>query len=95
MGDDKNLRAGLKGGSLSLQRSLAFEDIPTRCRAILRFGGLGYDNEQIGEQLKITPKTVSNRLSQLYTRLDVSNRVQAATVALRSGLVDLKETGSI
>ena len=63
--------------------------------AILRFVGLGYDNEQIGEQLQITPKTVSNRLSQLYTRLDVSNRVQAATLALRSGLVDLKETGSI
>lgn len=62
--------------------------------ALLRCVGLGYDNEQIGEQLQITPKTVSNRLSQIYTRLDIENRVQAATFALRSGLVDLNETGN-
>ncbi len=61
-------------------------------RALLRLVALGYENEAIGQALQITPKTVSNRLSQLYLRLQVANRVQAATFALRSGLVELKET---
>lgn len=62
-------------------------------RALLRYVALGYDNVQIAQQLQIAPKTVSNRLSQLYLRLQVTNRVQAANFALRSGLVDLRETG--
>ena len=62
-------------------------------RTLLCFVALGYENEQIGQELQVTPKTISNRLSQLYLRLGVSNRVQAATFALRSGLVTLRETG--
>ena len=59
---------------------------------LLRYVALGYDNAQISQQLQITAKTVSNRLSQLYLTLQVSNRVQAANFALRHGLIDLKET---
>ena len=59
---------------------------------LLRYVALGYDNTQISQQLQITAKTVSNRLSQLYLTLQVSNRVQAANFALRHGLIDLKET---
>ena len=61
-------------------------------QGLLRCVALGYDNEQIGQQLQITPKTVSNRLGQLYLRLQVSNRVQAANFALRNGLVKLSDT---
>lgn len=59
---------------------------------LLRQIALGYDNNQIAQTLQITPKTVSNRLSQLYLTLKIQNRVQAANFALRTGLVDLKET---
>jgi DNA-binding NarL/FixJ family response regulator len=59
---------------------------------LLRLVALGYDNDQIAEHLSITPKTVFNRLSQLYLRLEVSNRVRAANFALRNGLVALSET---
>lgn len=59
---------------------------------LLRYVALGFDNEQISQKLQISAKTVSNRLSQLYLRLEVSNRVQAANFALRNGIVDLSET---
>ena len=59
---------------------------------LLRYVTLGLDNEQIGQKLQNTPKTISNRLTQLYLRLGVGNRVQAVTYALRNGLVDLSET---
>ena len=68
-------------------------ELPPEERALLRYVALGYENEQIGQELQVAPKTISNRLSQLYLRLGVSNRVQAATFALRCGLVTLRETG--
>jgi DNA-binding NarL/FixJ family response regulator len=67
-------------------------EISAEERMLLRLVALGYENDQIADHLSITPKTVSNRLSQLYLRLQVSNRVQAATFALRAGLATLRET---
>ena len=59
---------------------------------LLRLVTLGLDNDQIGLQLQVAPKTISNRLSQIYLRLQITNRVQAANFALRNGLVALHET---
>lgn len=60
--------------------------------ALLRLVALGLDNDQIGQQLQVSPKTISNRLSQIYLRLGVDNRVRAANFALRHGLLALGET---
>lgn len=60
--------------------------------ALLRLVALGYENEQIGLELQVAAKTVSNRLSQIYLQLRISNRVQAANFALRNGLVDISDT---
>lgn len=60
-------------------------------QALLRHVAIGYDNDEIGRRLQITAKTVSNRLSQLYLRIEVSNRVQAANFAFRHGIADLSE----
>ncbi len=56
---------------------------------LLRMIGIGMDNKEIGQRLQIANKTVSNRLSNLYNKLVVSNRVEAAKYALRSGLIGL------
>lgn len=66
--------------------------LSTEEKELLRHIAIGYDNDEIGRRLQITAKTVSNRLSQLYLRLEVSNRVQAANFALRHGIADLSET---
>jgi DNA-binding NarL/FixJ family response regulator len=50
----------------------------------------GCDNTEIGAQLYVSPSTVKNYVSKLLDKLGVHNRVQAATYALRSGLVSLK-----
>lgn len=63
-------------------------------RDLLRYVALGYENDDIARALAVSSKTVANRLSQLYLRLEVSNRVRAATLALRSGLVSLSETNN-
>jgi DNA-binding NarL/FixJ family response regulator len=45
----------------------------------------GEDNKLIAERLALAEKTVSNRLSDIYGKLHVNNRTQAALYALRRG----------
>jgi DNA-binding NarL/FixJ family response regulator len=48
----------------------------------------GNDNRLMAERLGCTEKTVRNRLSDLYAKLNLHNRTQAALYAIRTGLVD-------
>lgn len=48
----------------------------------------GGDNRVLAEHLGCSEKTVRNRLSDLYAKLHLRNRTQAALYAIRSGLVD-------
>lgn len=53
---------------------------------VLRLLAQGYDNNQIAEELGISAKTVKNHVSSIFMKLDMTNRVQAAVYAVRSGL---------
>lgn len=57
--------------------------------AILRLVAQGADNQTIADRLSLAEKTVSNRLSNIYQKLHVNNRTQAALYALRQGLATL------
>ena len=46
----------------------------------------GLDNSAIAEQLCISPRTAKNHVSSILAKLDVPNRIQAATYAVRIGL---------
>lgn len=48
-----------------------------RDRKILRLIAEGYDNRTIAERLFLAEQTVKNRVSDIYSRLGVHNRVQA------------------
>jgi DNA-binding NarL/FixJ family response regulator len=56
---------------------------------ILRLVAQGLSNSDIGLQLGLAEKTVSNRLTVIFNKLHVDNRVQATLFALREGLVSL------
>jgi DNA-binding NarL/FixJ family response regulator len=56
---------------------------------ILRLVAQGLSNKEISEELVLAEKTVRNRLSTIFNKLHVSNRVQATLVALRQGLASL------
>jgi NarL family two-component system response regulator LiaR len=53
----------------------------------------GLDNQAIAEKLSLSEKTITNRLSDIYGKLHVNNRTQAALYALRRGWakLDLKD----
>ncbi|MGW2017142.1 response regulator [Streptomyces sp. NPDC001927] len=53
---------------------------------VLRLLGRGLSNAGIGAELGMTEGTVKSHVTQLLARLGVSNRVEAARIAYRSGL---------
>lgn len=58
---------------------------------ILRLVARGLDNNEIGDRLALSEKTVRNRLTVIFEKLHVNNRTQAALYALRRGLASLNE----
>lgn len=58
---------------------------------VLRLVAQGADNKTVAEQLNLSERTVANRLSEIYRKLHVNSRTQAALVALRKGWAKLEE----
>jgi DNA-binding NarL/FixJ family response regulator len=58
---------------------------------VLRLVAQGIDNKAVAEQLALSERTVANRLSSIYEKLQVNNRTQAALVALRRGWATLEQ----
>ena len=53
---------------------------------ILKLLAQGYTNLEIASELGLSEKTVRNRLSEIFQKLHLNNRTQAALYAIREGL---------
>lgn len=78
-GLDDDVTRGAAGGAVALT---------DRELGVLRLLGEGRTNRQIGEELFISPKTVSVHVSRIFQKLRVENRTEAAAAARRAGLID-------
>jgi DNA-binding NarL/FixJ family response regulator len=58
---------------------------------VLRLVARGFSNAEIANRLSLSQGTVRNYVSAVLAKLQVSDRTQAAVLALRYGLVDLNE----
>ncbi|MBY0450212.1 MAG: response regulator transcription factor [Cyanobacteria bacterium] len=58
-----------------------------RERELLRYIVQGYSNNQIGDTLSISETTVKNHLANIFKKLHVGNRTQAAFVAQKLKMV--------
>lgn len=66
-------------------------ELTEREAAILRLLAQGSSNQEIAEALDVSEKTVRNRLSEIFAKLRLNNRTQAALYALREGIASLPE----
>ena len=64
-----------------LQNSLA---LTSRESEVLLWISRGKSNREIGEILKISPRTVNKHLEQIFEKLGVENRASAAARAVRT-----------
>ena len=54
---------------------------------ILRLLAEGRDNNEIAEELFLSPATIKGNVSEMFTKLGVRSRAQAAVLAVRAGLI--------
>jgi two-component system, NarL family, response regulator LiaR len=59
-----------------------------REREVLELIGRGFPNKQIARELEISERTVKSHVGRVLDKLAVTDRTQAAVLAVRAGLVD-------
>jgi len=62
-------------------------DLTERERVVLALMVEGLNNTQIAGRLSVSPSTIKSHVSSILTKLGVSSRTEAVTLALRHGLV--------
>ncbi len=72
----------------SSQRTAIAKDLSERELDVLKLLAKGFSNAEIAEELHITRGTVRNYISGILAKLNVSDRTQAAILALNFGLVE-------
>ncbi len=65
-----------------------FPQLTDREREILALIAQGYKNPEIAEHLTLSPKTVRNHVSNIFSKLQVADRAQAILRAREAGLGD-------
>ena len=65
-------------------------DLNERETTILKLLAQGFSNQDIALRLDISEKTVRNRLSEIFNKLQLNNRTQAALYAIREGIAPLE-----
>jgi DNA-binding NarL/FixJ family response regulator len=66
--------------------AVAFPELTVREREILDLVARGLDNTSVSRRLDLSPKTIRNHLSNVFTKLQVADRSQAIIRARDAGL---------
>lgn len=74
------------GAAVTASDAAFAEDLTERERDVLRLIADGLSNTEIAERLHLSKGTVQNYVSSIFTKLEVTDRTQAAIIALRHGL---------
>jgi len=68
------------------QDEIPFPELTGRELDVLRMISQGYNNTEIAQKLVISPKTVRNHITNIFSKLQVANRTQAIVRARQAGL---------
>jgi DNA-binding NarL/FixJ family response regulator len=71
---------------LSARDPILFPELSEREREVLELIARGHTNSDIARKLVISPKTVRNHVSNVFTKLQVSDRAEAIVRARDAGL---------
>ncbi|HMQ53820.1 MAG TPA: response regulator transcription factor [Anaerolineae bacterium] len=64
----------------------AFDELTSRERDILELLARGHSNAEIGERLGLSPKTISNNISNVLVKVQATDRAKLMLMALEAGL---------
>jgi two-component system, NarL family, response regulator LiaR len=83
---DPTVAARLVQALADRPRSGALDDLTTRERDVLALIAQGRSNKRIALELGVAEKTVKTHVSHIFSKLDLTDRTQAALYAVRHGL---------
>lgn len=72
--------------AISSSKAVLFPQLTDRERDVLELMATGLDNTSIAHRLSLSQKTVRNRVSAIFTKLQVADRAQAIVRAREAGL---------
>lgn len=81
-----NYFRGLKGVPRTGDAAQVFPELTEREREVLTLIAQGVSNKEIAEKLVISLKTVSNHITNIFSKLQVADRAQAVIRARDAGL---------
>lgn len=70
---------------------MARSNLTPRERQVLHLVAKGLTNKEIGRVLGISDNTARNHVNSIIEKLEVSDRTEAATIAIRQGLVSMTD----
>jgi DNA-binding NarL/FixJ family response regulator len=70
---------------------MARSNLTPRERQVLQLVAKGLTNKEIGRALGISDNTARNHVNSIIEKLEVSDRTEAATIAIRQGLVSMTD----
>lgn len=70
-------------------RSLVDHDLTEREITVLRLVASGQTNKEVANSLESSEKTIKNHLGNIFHKLHVYDRTQAAVLAIRRGIIPL------
>lgn len=65
------------------------DNLTRRELEVLKLLAVGMYNKEIAEDLDISERTVKNHVSNIFKKIDVTDRTQAAVFAIKNNLIDL------
>ena len=81
-----NFCQGLNPAGQAAHSAAAFPELTEREREVLTLIAQGVSNKEIAEKLVISMKTVSNHITNIFSKLQVADRAQAIIRAREAGL---------
>lgn len=65
------------------------EKLTKRELEVLKLIAVGKLNRQVAEDMQISERTIKNHVSNIFKKIDVKDRTQAAVFAIRNNLIDI------
>jgi len=72
------------------EAAVKLEVLSERERGVLEMVAQGMTNQQIGEKLELSPKTIARHRERIMSKLNLHTRVELVKFAISSGLVKVK-----
>ena len=69
--------------------TVLIDELTRRESEVLKLLAVGKYNQEIAEELKISERTVKNHVSNIFKKIHVTDRTQAAVFAIRNNLITI------